>query len=57
MRKRQNDECNVRNFRRVFFGMISDVPAFKVRVFASDFELSFELELMNVASRHSTSNL
>ena len=22
-----------------FFGMISDVPAFKVRIFASDFEL------------------
>ena len=24
--------------RRVFFGMSSDVPAFKIHVFASDFE-------------------
>ena len=33
MRKGQNGECNVRNLRRVFFDMNSDVPAFKVRVF------------------------
>ena len=31
--KRQNDECNVRNFRRFLFGMNPDVPAFKVRQF------------------------
>ena len=37
-KKRQNGECNVRNFRRFFIGMSSDVPAFKVHVFASDFE-------------------
>ena len=28
--KRQNGKCNVRYFRRLFFGMSSDVPAFKV---------------------------
>ena len=38
MRKRQNSECNVENFRRFFFGMSSDVPAFKVCIFASDFK-------------------
>ena len=36
--KRQNSEFNVTNFRQFFFGMSSDVPAFKVRVFASDLE-------------------
>ena len=36
--KRQNGECNVRNFRRVLFGMSPDVPAFKARVFTSDFK-------------------
>ena len=51
IRKWQNGECNVRNFRRFFFGMSSDVPAFKVRVFASDFEC-----LINISSRHSNSN-
>ena len=30
--KRQNGECNVRNFRRFLFGMSPDVPAFKVHV-------------------------
>ena len=42
MRKRQNCECNVRNFKQFsfiyLFGMSSDVLVFKVRVFASDFE-------------------
>ena len=37
-KKSQNGECNVRNFRRFFFGMSFDVPAFKVRMFASDFD-------------------
>ena len=37
-----------------FFGMSSDVPRFKVGVFASD--LNFELEWMNISSRHSNSN-
>ena len=36
--KRQNGECNVRNYRRVFFGMSSDVPAFNVRVLDSGYE-------------------
>ena len=36
--KWQNGECNVRNFRRFFFGMSSDVPEFKIHDFASDFE-------------------
>ena len=39
MRKRQNGECNVRNFWRLLFGMSSDIPAFKVCIFASDFEV------------------
>ena len=30
-----------RNFGLFFFGMSSDVPAFKVRVFASDFHFKF----------------
>ena len=36
--KRQNGDCNVRNFRRFLFGMRLDVdvPAFKVRVLTSD---------------------
>ena len=38
MRKRQNGECNVRDFRRCLFDMSSDVRAFKTPVFASDFE-------------------
>ena len=38
MRKGQNGECNVRNFMMFFLGMSSDVTAFKVRIFASDFE-------------------
>ena len=37
LRKRQNGECNVRNFRRFLFGKSPDVPAFKVHVFTSDF--------------------
>ena len=36
--KRQNGECNVRNFRRFFFGMSPDVPAFKICIFTSDFK-------------------
>ena len=36
---RQNGERNFRNFRRVLFGiMSSDVTAFNVHVFTSDFE-------------------
>ena len=50
----QNGECNVRNFRRFLFGMSPDVPAFRVCVFTSDFK--FELELMDISSRHSNSN-
>ena len=39
MRKRQNGKGNVRNFRRYFYcGVSSDVPPFKDRVFAIDFE-------------------
>ena len=34
----QSGKYNDRHFRRVFFGVSSDVPAFRVRVFASDFE-------------------
>ena len=34
--KRQNDECDVRNFRRFLFVMSPDVPAFKV--LTSDFK-------------------
>ena len=37
-----------------FFGMSPDVPAFKVRALTSDFK--FELEKMNISSRHSISN-
>ena len=38
--------------------MSSDVPAFKVLVFASDFDFLniVELEYMNISSRHSNSN-
>ena len=28
----------LKNFRQDFFGMSSDVPAFKIHIFASDFE-------------------
>ena len=53
MRKRQNGKCNVRNFWQVFSWVMSfDVPAFKVCIFASD----FELEYINISSRHSNSN-
>ena len=38
-KQKQNGECNVRNLRRFLFGMSADVPAFKVRVFTSDFKL------------------
>ena len=37
--KRQNCESNIYNFRRFLFGMSPDEPAFKVRVFTSDFKL------------------
>ena len=48
MRKKKDNsdckgECNVRNFRHFFFSMSSDVPAFKVCVFAHDFEFLVEL--------------
>ena len=36
--KRQNGECNVINHGEFLFGMSFDVPAFKVRVFTSDFK-------------------
>ena len=36
--KRQNGECNVRNFRRFLFGMSPVVPAFKVLVVTSVFK-------------------
>ena len=35
---------NARNFRRFYFGMSSDVQAFKDRVFASDFEFWIEVD-------------
>ena len=36
----ENGEYNVRSFRRFFFffGMSSDVPAFKIHVLDSDFD-------------------
>ena len=34
----QNGEYNVRNLRRFFFGLSSDVPRFNVSVYASDSE-------------------
>ena len=34
--KRQNGECNVRNFRRILFGTSHDLTAFEVRVFTGD---------------------
>ena len=37
--KRQNGDCNVRNFRWFLFGMSPGVPAFKVRVFTSDYNI------------------
>ena len=40
--KRQNDKCNVRNFRWFLFGMSPDVPTLKVLDFTRD--LNFELE-------------
>ena len=41
MRRKQNDDCNARNFRWLLFGMSPDV-ALKVRVLTSDskFELT-----------------
>ena len=41
--KRQNDECNVRNFRRFLFDMSPDVPAFTVRIFTTDFKFWIEV--------------
>ena len=38
MRKSKNGEYIVRNFKRFFFVMSSDVLAFEVRVFVSDLE-------------------
>ena len=40
-KQKQNGTWNVRNFRQFIFGMSPDVPAFKVRVFTSDFEFWF----------------
>ena len=36
--KKENGKCNVRSFRRLFFRMSCNVPAFKVLVSPSDFE-------------------
>ena len=38
--RRQNDDCNVKNFKRFLFGMSHDVLEFKVRVYTctSDFK-------------------
>ena len=49
MRKMHNGKCrpNVRNFRRFFFGISSDVPAFKVHVFAGDFEVCIGVNMVN----------
>ena len=38
IKKKQNGECNVRNFRWFLFGISPLVPAFKVLVFTSDFK-------------------
>ena len=37
--KKQNGDCNVRNFRRFLFGMSPDVPTVKVCGLTSDFKL------------------
>ena len=50
MGKKQNGDCNVRNFKLLLFDMSPGVPAFIVRVLIVT--LSFELELMNISSRH-----
>ena len=47
--KTQNGECNIRNFKQFLLGISPDIPAFKLRVFTSDF-LNFELEQTNVSS-------
>ena len=49
MRKMHNGECrpNVRNFRRFFFGISSDVPVFEVHVFAGDFEVCIGINMVN----------
>ena len=39
--RRQNGECNVRNFRRFLYGTRPDVLAFKVSVFTSDIEFLY----------------
>ena len=55
MRKRQNGECNIRNFKRFLFGMSPDIPAFKVRFL--QVTLNFELEVnYYISSRYSNSN-
>ena len=36
---KENGECNAKTFSRFLFGMSSNVPTFKVPVFASGFEL------------------
>ena len=53
--KKSEITAYVINFRRLFFVISSDVPAFKIPVFASDFK--FSIEIMNyIISRHSISN-
>ena len=46
---KKNGECNVRNFKRFFLGISSDVPAFKVPVFVSkQFLTAFSNLLLNL---------
>ena len=53
--KRQNGESNVKKFRRCFYGMSPYALAFKVR-FLQVASVNFESELMNIGSRHLSSN-
>ena len=46
MRKMKNGECNVRNLWIFFFEMCFDVLAFKVPVYASNFEFWIEVNEM-----------
>ena len=53
--KRQNGECNVKQFTRFLFGMRPDVPVFKVLVLTSDLVLNWS-KYINISSRHCSSN-
>ena len=48
MKREQNGNFNVLNFRRFLFGMSPDVPTVKVRVFASDLKFWIEVKLILV---------